>query len=474
MTQPRDVTLSQILTVAQMRAAEDELVAGGLSVEALMEVAGRGAGEYVRRLAAGRSVTVLCGPGNNGGDGYVIARHLMEHGNPVTVVAAREPATAAAINARHLFEGNVTDGHVIVSGDVFVDCLFGSGLSRALPEDLLALVKGLSAAHHLTVAVDLPSGIESDSGAPLNHDLPQNDVTIALGAWKQAHWTMPACANMGVLRLVDIGVTLRQNAPRLLLRPRFQAPAPDAHKYRRGLLGIVSGAMPGASILSATAALRVGAGYVKLLHPDSRLAACVAPLPELVTTAGAIDDLVSDPRLAALLLGPGLGRDDTARRHLETVVTRGVPTVLDADALMLLGPDIPLKAPTILTPHEGEMAALERAFLLPANGTRLHRAKALAKQARATVVLKGPDSIVVDASGRVVVAPRASSWLSSAGTGDVLAGLIASRLAVHGETLRAACEGVWLHGEAARLCGPAFTSNELAQAAGRALAGALA
>ncbi|WP_225206320.1 NAD(P)H-hydrate dehydratase [Novosphingobium huizhouense] len=471
MPQHRDVTLSQVLTVAQMRAAEDDLIAGGTTVEALMETAGRGAGEIVRRVAGGRAVTVLCGPGNNGGDGYVIARHLMEHGNAVTVVAPRAPATPAARNARNLFKGHVTDGQAVVPGDVFVDCLFGSGLTRALPDELLVLLRQLAAAHALTVAVDLPSGVESDTGTPLNEGLPRNDLTIALGAWKHAHWAMPASATMGALKLVDIGVTLRPEAPRLLQRPRLRPPAPDAHKYRRGLLGIVAGAMPGAPLLAATAALRAGAGYVKLLETGGPV---VAAPPELVVQTGAIDALLGDDRLSALLIGPGLGRDHAARARFAAVIARCVPTVLDADALMLLGPDLPLKAPTILTPHEGEMAALERAHALTPEGSRLTRAKALAAACGATVLLKGPDSVIADPDGAATLAPRASSWLSAAGTGDVLAGLVASRLATHGDAALAAREGLWLHGEAARLCGPAFTSGELAQAASRALAGALA
>ncbi|MCH7628264.1 NAD(P)H-hydrate dehydratase [Novosphingobium percolationis] len=476
MPRPRDATLRQILTVAQMRAAEEELIAGGTAVEALMEIAGRGAGELVRRLAAGRPVTVLCGPGNNGGDGYVIARHLMEHGNAVTVVAARDPATPAAINALGLFTGHVTDAQASVSGDVFVDCLFGSGLTRALPDDLLALLQRLAAAHHRTVAVDLPSGVDSDRGEPLNTGLPANALTIALGAWKHAHWTMPATATMGALRLVDIGVTLRAEAPCLLQRPRFAAPGPDAHKYRRGLLGVVSGNMPGAPILSATAALRAGAGYVKLLQPVLAAvphASSSTPPAELVVRQGPIGDLLTEPRFAALLIGPGLGRDETARRHLAAVIARAIPTVLDADALVLLGPDLPLKAPAILTPHQGEMAALESAFALSGAGPRHARAAALAKAATATVLLKGPDSVIADPDGAVTVAPRASTWLSAAGTGDVLAGLVASRLAVTGDAPRAAREGLWLHGEAARLSGPAFTAGDLAHAANRALAGAM-
>jgi hydroxyethylthiazole kinase-like uncharacterized protein yjeF len=481
---------NQILTVAQMRAAEDALIAGGTGVDELMQRAGRGAGEYVRRIAAGHSVTVLCGPGNNGGDGYVIAQHLREHGNPVRVIAAREPATAAARNARALYHDEVLGPDARVKGDVLVDCLFGSGLTRALPNDLLVLLTGLAAAHHHRIAIDLPSGIESDSGQPLNPDLPHWDLTIALGAWKFAHWTMPACAAMGALRLVPIGCDEVPGAARLLAWPGIAAPAVDAHKYRRGLLGVIGGTMPGAALLAASAAQRAGAGYVKLLGgpgpstssgraelenatPESAQAepveAPTAPA-DLVTDNQPLPAALADKRWSALLVGPGLGRDGAARARLGAVLARKVPTVIDADALVLLDRPAP---GCILTPHEGELTALEKAFGLPGEGPRRARALALAKAAQAVVVAKGPDTAIAAPTGELVLAPRASSWLSVAGTGDVLAGMIASRLAVHGDALRAAQEGVWLHGEAARLAGPAFTAGELARQGSQALLAAL-
>lgn len=459
MPQNREPVLRQVLTVAQMRAAEETLIAAGTSVEALMEVAGRGAGEYVRRIAAGRPVTVLCGPGNNGGDGYVIARHLQEHDTPVTVIAARDPGTDAARNARGLFTGTVLGPDAAVHGEVFVDSLFGSGLTRALPDDLLALLRRLAAAHHFRITVDLPSGVESDSGRPLSEGLPDWDLTVALGAWKHAHFTMPATAAMGHLRLIDIGVAAVPGAATVLDKPILHAPPVDSHKYRRGLLAIVAGEMPGAPLLSAEAALRAGAGYVRLLadwRPDG------VP-PELVC----VEDVatgIADERIAALLIGPGLGRGQTARARLGAVVSRGLPTVIDADALMLLGPDLPLRAPCVLTPHEGEMAALERAFGLSGAALRRDRAGALARASGAVILLKGPDSLIAAPDGTVTLAPRAPSWLAVAGSGDVLAGMIASRLAMHGDAARAAREGLWLHGEAARRAGPAFTALDLARA----------
>lgn len=469
MPQSRDSVLRQVLTVAQMRAAEETLIAAGTSVEALMDVAGRGAGEYVRRIAAGRPVTVLCGPGNNGGDGYVVARHLQEHGTPVTVIAARDPGTDAARNARSLFTGTVLGPETVAQGEVFVDCLFGSGLTRALPDDLLALLRRLAAAHHLKVAVDLPSGIESDSGLPLNEGLPDWNLTVALGAWKHAHFAMPAAVAMGHLRLVDIGVAAMPGAATVLDTPVFRAPPADSHKYRRGLLAIVAGEMPGAPLLSAEAALRAGAGYVRLLadwRPDG------VP-PELVC----VEDVatgITDERIAALLIGPGLGRGQAARARLGAVVSRGLATVIDADALMLLGPDLPLRGACVLTPHEGEMAALERAFGLSGEGHRRDRALALARVSGAVVLLKGPDSLIAAPDGSIALAPRAPSWLAVAGSGDVLAGMIASRLAMHGDAARAAREGLWLHGEAARLAGPAFTALDLARATRLAVRAAIA
>ncbi|OYX63773.1 MAG: bifunctional ADP-dependent NAD(P)H-hydrate dehydratase/NAD(P)H-hydrate epimerase [Novosphingobium sp. 32-60-15] len=451
--------LRQVLTVAQMRHAEDELISAGISVDALMQTAGNGAAEWVRRIAAGRAVTVLCGPGNNGGDGWVIAEYLRAHGNPVTVIAAREPATDAARNARALYRGTVTAADPGTTGDVLVDCLFGSGLTRALPEDLYALITELAAHHPFRIAIDVPSGIESDSGLALNPGLPDWTHTIALGAWKHAHLTMPACQSMGALRLVDIGVSAQSDAALTLVKPAITPPAADAHKYRRGLLGIVGGEMPGAALLSAAAAQNAGAGYVKL--------ATASPLhqadPALVLTTD-VSATLADKRTAALLVGPGLGRSDAASRLLAQALAAERPTVIDADALVLLRSAMLTHAPCILTPHDGEMLALERSFALESTGLRRDRARALATATGTVVVLKGPDSLIAAPDGSLILSPRASPWLSVAGTGDVLAGTIASRLAVHADPLRAAQEGLWLHGEAARLCGAAFTPTELAHA----------
>jgi hydroxyethylthiazole kinase-like uncharacterized protein yjeF len=448
-----------------MRAAEDALIEAGTSVDTLMEIAGRGAAEWIWRVAAHRPVTVLCGPGNNGGDGYVIAEALRERGGQVTVVAALEPKTPAARKARSLYHGAVVSPNASAHGEVFVDCLFGSGLVRPLTDEHFALLGDLAGSHKHRIAIDLPSGVESDTGAALNDGLPKYDLTVAFGAWKFAHALMPACAATGALRFVGIGVDGVAGAAQLIGQPKLSAPAVDAHKYRRGLLGVVSGEMPGASVLAATAAQHAGAGYVKLLGAGG-----VIPI-DLVLECKPLAEALTDKRWSALLVGPGLGRDTLARERMLTALSAGIPVAADADALMLLGPADP--APTIATPHEGELAALERAFGLAGTGAKPDRAVALAQAAGAVIVAKGPDTVIAAPDGRLALVQRASSWLSTAGTGDVLAGIIASRLATGVDAFQAACQGAWLHAEAARRCATPFTAGDLARAVAGAYGAAL-
>jgi hydroxyethylthiazole kinase-like uncharacterized protein yjeF len=455
----------QILSVAQMRAAEGTLIEAGASVEALMDRAGRGAAEWIWRVAGRQRVTVLCGPGNNGGDGYVIAQALHERGGDVAVVAPYEPKTEAARHARELFTGDLLDRDASVHGEVFVDCLFGVGLTRPLDARDDALIARLSAAHRLSVAVDVPSGVESDTGAWLS-EVPAFALTLALGAWKPAHALMPASAATGALRLVEIGIAPVAAAAQFVTRPSLSAPAADAHKYERGLLAVVGGAMPGASVLAATAAQGCGAGYVRLLSVSS------SAVPEdIVQVTGPLADALADGRIDALLVGPGLGRDADARARLDLALAAGSAAVLDADALVLITrQDMEERTqPTIATPHAGELATLERTFGCSGEGSKIERAIALAQTSGMIIVAKGPDTVIAAPDGRVACAMRASSWLSIAGTGDVLAGTIASRLATGAESFTAACEGVWLHGEAARLCPPAFTAGTLARTLPRAL-----
>ncbi|OBX20363.1 bifunctional ADP-dependent (S)-NAD(P)H-hydrate dehydratase/NAD(P)H-hydrate epimerase [Erythrobacter sp. QSSC1-22B] len=459
------MTNDAVLTVEAMRAAEAAAMAAGTSEWELMQRAGQGAADYVWRIAAGRAVTVLCGPGNNGGDGYVIAESLSARGLEVTVVAPVEPGTDTAARARASYQGSIQHAVERLANPIMVDCLFGYGLSRPLEGNFAEVLVQAAASHPYRIAVDVPSGVASDSGALLG-EVPQFHLTQALGAWKQAHFLMPALGVMGARRLVPIGLDLPDEVSRVAPRPALAPPPADAHKYKRGLLAIVAGAMPGAAMLAAQAALRSGAGYVKLLsdhsHPD-------APA-ELVIEGGNLADRLSDERIGALLIGPGLGRDEEARRRLCAVLDTREPCVLDADALHLLDPDLLEGCDAtrlLVTPHEGELAKLCDAFGIPGDG-KLDRARALHEGTGLAVLAKGPDTILCG-DGRLRFFPQASSWLSAAGTGDVLAGIAAARLATHGDPMLAAGEAVYLHREAAAIAAPAFTAGQLAEAVQPAL-----
>lgn len=460
---------SQVLTVAQMQAAEQALIDAGTSVDALMLRAGQGAADWVWRVTAGHPVTVLCGPGNNGGDGYVIAQSLRARGGAVHVVAPIPPATDAARHARAAWQGEVLTSGKRAKGTVLVDCLFGSGLTRPLSAEHALLLRDLADRHHYRIALDLPSGVESDGGTMLNEGLPHYELTLALGAWKFAHWRLPARQIMGDLKLVPIGAEEVVGAAQLVGMPKIDPPAVDAHKYTRGLCAIVGGQMPGAALLASQAAMHTGAGYVKLLAdklPPNALAG-------LVVEGGALAAALSDKRINAVLAGPGLGRDEPARARLRAVFEHARRVVLDADALVLLKPDdLPSGVEVLATPHESELEQLCRNFGVVASG-RQERAQALAKLSGMVVLAKGPDSVIAAPDGRLALAPPASSWLSVAGSGDVLAGIAASRMACGCDAFTAACEAVWIHGEAARLAGCAFSADDLAAAVSKAIVATL-
>ncbi|MEE4200453.1 NAD(P)H-hydrate dehydratase [Erythrobacter sp.] len=460
------MSANQILTAEQMGAAERALFDAGTSEFELMQEAAGGAAEWIRRIACGRSVTVLCGPGNNGGDGYVIAQLLRRVGNAVRIIAPVPPSTETARQARDLWGADVQTSDGGRRGDVFVDCLFGSGLSRPLSGEHALLLRDLAHRHDYRVAIDVPSGIASDTGEVLNERVPRFDLTLALGAWKFAHHLLPGRRLMGATRLVPLGIAAQDDASRLIEKPEIAPPRFDAHKYRRGLAVIVAGAMPGAPQLAAAAAMRAGAGYVKLWDRSEEAGAD----PSLVVESGELTEALSDERISAVLIGPGLGRDARAEERLQTALAAERALVCDADALHLLTPEIRGEAgPIIATPHDGELDALCRRFPVMA-GTRMERVRALARISDMVVVAKGPDTLIAAPDGRQAIAPPAPTWLSIAGTGDVLAGIIVSRAATGRPPFEAACEAVWLHGAAARLASPAFTPDELVRTIPQAVA----
>ena len=457
------MTGGAVLTAAQMRAAEQALFASGVPEYDVMLRAGHAVAAMVWRIGAKRDALVLCGPGNNGGDGYVIARWLRDHGVPVRVAASAEPMTESARCARADWDGLVEDIMSAAPAHQLVDALFGTGLSRGLDPALAVRLGELARAAGHVYAVDLPSGVSTDDGQLLS-PVPHYDLCLSLGAWKRAHMLRPAALSWDQMVCLDIGIATPDAPVHRLARPRLEAPADDAHKYRRGLVAVVAGAMAGAAALSAEAAARGGAGYVRLIGAQA-----IVEAPHAIVRASLRDETVlKDERIAALLIGPGLGRTEAAAERLHAALEPGHAMVLDADALWLLAegewPALPY--PAILTPHEGEFARL---FPDCGQGTVIDRALAAASQAGAVVLLKGPVSVIASPCGRAVVADHAPSWLSTAGTGDVLAGLCASRLAVTGDPFRAACEAVWLHGEAARRAGPAFIADDLLHGIGSAI-----
>jgi hydroxyethylthiazole kinase-like uncharacterized protein yjeF len=445
-----------ILTAAGMRAAEEAAIAAGTPVEALMERAGKAAAEAIRRYAGPLPALILCGPGNNGGDGYVVARELEARGIEVRVAALAEPKSAAARQARERWTGPVERLAEAAAAPLLIDALFGTGLGRALDGDAAGRLRALADAASVRVAIDLPSGAATDDGAILSA-VPDYDLTITFQTLKPSHLLQPAARQMGRIVVADIGIAVSGDLHEIA-RPRLSAPGPDAHKYSRGLVTIIAGAMPGASALAAAAAARAGAGAVRL---QARTLVQGVPAAVVQNGAGPLDRL-DDKRIGALLLGPGLPTDEEGRELFDAALATPHALVLDAGALRLLGERgleaiAGREAPPILTPHEGEFRLLFGA----GEGGKIERARAAAALARAVIVYKGADTVVAAPDGRAAIAPPAPAWLASAGSGDALAGIVAALRAGGMEAFEAACAGVWLHGRAAALAGPFLIADDL-------------
>lgn len=412
------------------------------------------------RIAADMPTLVLCGPGNNGGDGYVIAQWLLEKGVDVSIAAPLEPTTEAAQHAKSLWRGKTVTLTEAQPAAQFVDCLFGTGLARSVGDDWFGHFSRLFAGAKRRVAIDLPSGVESDHGSLLN-DIPGFDTTIALGAFKPSHFLEPARSKMGNLVGIDIGIAAESNLG-ILPKPHISRPASQDHKYSRGLVAVVAGAMPGAAKLTAMAAQKSGAGYVKIFASSGFESPHPSIVVETVQDMADLQQKLSDNRISAIILGPGLGRDERAKELLTAALAADAPLVIDADALTVAGSQFTnlvkgRSAQTIATPHAGEFASLTKDALQ----YKLDDSRQLAKRAECSILLKGSDTVIVSPDGKASISAQSCPWLSTAGTGDVLAGIIASRLATGISAYKAACEGQWLHSRAGQLAGPAFTPEML-------------
>ena len=440
-----------ILTAAEMRAAEQDAIDGGTSVDALMERAGAAIADAVWRIAGRSEILILCGPGNNGGDGYVAAHLLKAFGAHVRLAASAPPKAEAARRAANLWDGPVEALADARKAATLVDALFGTGLTRPLEPETADALTRLSRGAHRRIAVDLPSGVATDNGKLLGA-VPHFDLTIALGALKPSHLLLPAAENSGQVAVADIGLGNIDTVTHRIARPKLAAPGHDANKYSRGKLVVLAGEMPGASLLAALAGQRTGAGYVELLGTEGD-----AP-PHALVRRGWSAKAIEDERIAAIVVGPGLGRGRQARERLDAALATGKPLVLDADALTLIGKARHNRlAGHIVTPHWGEFVRM----FGDSGQDRLSQARAAARKSGAIVLLKGADSVVAHPDGRAAIAPLAPSWLASAGTGDVLAGIIGGLLANGLEPFEAAQAGVWLHAAAARLAGPMLIADDL-------------
>ena len=440
-----------ILTAEAMRAAEE---AASASVQELMERAGQALGEATYRFAGPLPALILCGPGNNGGDGYVAARHLQARGVNVRVAALAEPKSDAAKWARGEWDGEVEALSAETKpAPLLIDALFGTGLKRGL-DDTAQLMR-LADAAIVKVACDVPSGVDSDTGAELSN-VPAFDFTVTFGALKPAHRLFPAMHKCGRVVLGDIGIEANSTWHEIA-RPLLPPLDPGGHKYDRGLVHALAGKMPGAIALAAKAAAHAGAGYVRV-----STSLPIAGLPSSIVQVDTAE--VNDERIGCLLVGPGLG---DIPQVLTLALTSKAPKVIDADGIAHLGEPERLKGQdAIITPHEGEFEKL----FGKVEGSKADRALEAANRCGAVLVYKGPDTLVASPDGRLGFAPPAPAWLATAGTGDVLAGMIAALRAQGLRGFEAASAGVWLHGRAASLAGPGMIADDLADTIPRALA----
>ncbi|MEK0081753.1 NAD(P)H-hydrate dehydratase [Benzoatithermus flavus] len=477
-----------LLPPATMAAVDRAAIAAGRPGPWLMENAGRAVTRAVTARLPPRPVLVLCGPGNNGGDGWVVARQLRRAGWPVRVaslVPCQSLKGDAAWAAAAWDEPIEPVGPAGLDGaDLVVDALFGAGLARPLDGAAAEVVRALNERRLPVVAVDVPSGVDGATGAVLGA-APAARLTVTFCRLKPGHLLLPGRLLCGETVLADIGIPdevvaahdsgLRANGPGLWrhLVPERTA---ESHKYRFGHALVVGGPKEttGATRLAARAALRVGAGLVSIACTPEALPVYAAQLTAVMTKpaadAAALGRLLADPRFSALLIGPGIGTGPATRELVATVLAAGRPTVLDADALTsfadcrqdLLGA---LRPDCVLTPHDGEFARL-----FDATGDRLGRALAASRASNAVVLLKGSDTVVAAPDGRATIQPSAPPDLATAGSGDVLAGLILGLLAQRVPAFEAASAAVWLHATAAEGSGPGLIAEDLSERVPAALA----
>jgi hydroxyethylthiazole kinase-like uncharacterized protein yjeF len=471
----------EILTVTECYQADKYAAAHGTPTLTLMEHAGRAVADEICKRWSPRATAVLCGPGNNGGDGFVVARLLKEHGWNVWIETLA-PTTALQGDAAATAKRWNGETHPIAETnrepELFVDALFGAGLSRPLEGEARRLALASEQFADRVIAVDVPSGIHGDSGRALGDVAFRAAVTVTFFRKKPAHVLMPACESCGEVVVADIGIPdaaasgvhLFENTPELW-RARFPFPKTSGHKYSRGHCVVISGPAhaTGAARLAARGALRAGAGLVSVASPPDAVIVNAQHLTAIMVKpfsgASGLSDLLRDERYNAVVIGPGTGVGRATQELVAAVLASKASVVLDADALTSFKDDPTallrlLRADCVLTPHEGEF---ERLFpgLLARSPSRIEAVRAAAAAAKCAVLLKGPDTTIARADGRAAVCTNAPPTLATAGSGDVLAGIIAGLMAQHLDSFDAACAGAWLHGEAANCFGIGLIAEDL-------------
>lgn len=499
--------MNELLTTREMGEADQIAIAGGIAGIELMENAGRAVADTAAKMVrAGARIVVLCGPGNNGGDGIVAARLLRDRGFDVRLYLLGDPselkgdAAAAArkwpLPIRHAGPDALQSMHLVI------DALFGAGLSRPLDGAAAELVNAINESGLPVLAVDVPSGLDGTTGRA-SGPVVKARRTVTFFRKKPGHVLMPGRALCGVLEVVDIGipetalsklgVTTFENAPPLWIK-QYPWPAADGHKYGRGHAVVVSGPaqQTGAARLGARAALRAGAGLVTVIGGMAATAVNSMHLTAVMVHQApgpkAVEDFLADKRRNACLIGPGAGVDADTADVTEAILKSDAAAVLDADAITSFaapqddqqpsgmgflsksstGDDAPAperlfelikarQSPVVLTPHEGEF---KRLFGESDDG-KLERARRAAALSGAVVILKGSDTVIAAPDGRAVINSNAPAWLATAGSGDVLAGLVLGLLAQRMPAFEAACAAVWLHGAAANAFGIGLIAEDL-------------
>jgi hydroxyethylthiazole kinase-like uncharacterized protein yjeF len=483
----------EILAPDEMAKADRLAIEGGpFDGYALMRNAGAAVAALVlTRFPSVSTIHVLCGPGNNGGDGYVIARLLVEAGCAVTLWAEGEPrpGSDASLAAQDCpLSPKPLAGFAMKQEALVIDALYGAGLSRPLSEEAGRAARICAEMNVPVVSVDLPSGVSGESGIAPGEAF-QAAVTVTFARKKPGHLLLPGRGLCGEVVVADIGISddviaavdarCFENTPELWLE-KFPMPAMDAYKYSRGHVGVFSGgpSATGAARLAAMAAARIGAGAVTVLSPSLSLAVNASHLTSIMLrkadTLEEVFGFLDARHPEALVYGPGLGPEPDVGNFLLDLLAAAENSpkglVLDADGLTSLAaqPEALFAAlhragapHAILTPHEGEFRRLFPGIAGDAKRSKLEKARAATRLSNAIIVYKGPDTVIAAPDGRAAINSNGTPWLATAGSGDVLAGICAGLLAQGMPAFEAGCAAVWMHADAAQRSGPGLIAEDL-------------